>query len=74
MLVMSLSRNFLASAKGLHFNFRAETKLTILTIYLSKNSNAVIYLMFNFMNLYKRIGIFGVENYNLIIFKLIPLK
>ena len=25
----------------------------------------IIHLMFNFMNLYKRIGIFGVEYYNL---------
>ena len=45
-----------------HFNFRAETELTILTICMSKNSDfssimIIIYFVFNLMNLYQRIGI-----------------
>ena len=50
-----------------HFNFRAENELTILTICISKIPILCLYhdFMFNFMNLYKRIGIFGVKYYNL---------
>ena len=79
MLEMSSSWNFPARAslsyKGSepsrveleHINFRADNSNNMYVKKLQFCASIIIIIcfMFNFMNLYKRIGIFGVKHYNL---------